>query len=68
MTNMRTYFVDCTRDDVVIRTYGFGVPNSRTGPGSVDHDHLVGQAKANLMTEGLGSPPYVGIASSLRAA
>jgi hypothetical protein len=62
-----TVFVDCLRDDKVIRTYDFLCSASlAAAPVVPPNAHIIEQAKTNLTNERLAVPPYAGMTFRIR--
>jgi hypothetical protein len=62
MRNDMTIYVDCLRDGKLIRTYDFLCPASLGLPPSPPpHEQLILEAKGNLSSERLATPPFEGI-------
>lgn len=67
MRNDLTIYVDCLRDGRLIRTYDFLCPASLAFPPLPPADEkLILEAKSNLTTERLATPPYAGIKFQVR--
>ncbi len=61
-----TIYVDCLRDDTLIRTYDFPCP-ATLGPSAPPGDEeLILQAKQNLSNERLAAPRFEGIKFKVR--
>jgi hypothetical protein len=67
MRNDTTIYVDCLRDGKLIRTYDFLRPASLGLPAPPPVDEmLILEAKSNLTTERLATPPYERIKFQVR--
>lgn len=61
MNAQATIFVDCIEDESILRTYDFLAPFTAGLTVPPSDEELILEAKSNLTTEQLATPPYSGI-------
>ncbi len=64
--SVKTIWVDCIRDAKIIASYDFGY-GVTAGPSALPaQEGLIGEAKTNLTSMGVATPPYAGITFKVR--